>query len=356
MKYKFILITGGAGFIGSNLAISFKRKYPKVKVLVLDNLKRRGSELNIIRLKESGVSFLHADIRNPEDLVFECPPGLLIECSAEPSVMAGVGDNPLYVVNTNLTGTVNCLELARKRKLDVIFLSTSRVYPYGAINEIKARESAIRFEWSSGQKINGWSVDGINESFTLGGAKTLYGATKLCSEILLQEYIQNYGIKGVVNRCGVVAGPWQFGKVDQGIFTFLMLAHFYKKQIKYIGFGGKGKQVRDILHVDDLLRLIDLEAGNMSKVNAEVYNIGGGNNSNLSLIETVRLCEKITGSKMEIKGDSNTRPGDIKIYISDSKKVAHDLGWQPQESPGEILEDIFSWIKENDSLVKESLI
>ncbi len=356
MKYKFILITGGAGFIGSNLAVSFKRKYPKIKVLAIDNLKRRGSELNIARLKENGVSFLHADIRNPEDLVFDCPSGLLIECSAEPSVMAGVGDNPLYVVNTNLTGTVNCLELARKRKLDVIFLSTSRAYPYGAINEIKTRESALRFEWNSGQKVNGWSADGINECFSLSGAKTLYGATKLCSEILLEEYIQNYGIKGVVNRCGVVAGPWQFGKVDQGIFTFLMLAHFYKKQIKYIGFGGKGKQVRDLLHVDDLFKLIDLEAINMDKANGEVYNIGGGNNCNLSLVETVKLCDKITGHKLDIKSDPNTRPGDIKIYISDNKKAVRDLNWKPEEGPEKILEDIFAWIKDNDSLVRGSLL
>lgn len=346
MKYRTLLVTGGAGFIGSNLAVSFKQKYPKLKVYALDNLKRRGSELNLVRLKENGIDFIHADIRNPEDLAPDFDFDLMIECSAEPSVMAGL-DNPLYIINTNLTGTVNCLELCRKQKADIIFLSTSRVYPYKAINKIKTIETDTRFEWGPEQNVFGWSEDGINEDFTVGGPKTLYGATKLSSELLLQEYIANYGIKGVINRCGVIAGPWQFGKIDQGVFTYWMLAHYFEQPLKYIGFGGGGKQVRDLLHVDDLFSLIDIEVPQLSKINGNIYNVGGGRQVSLSLHETTKLCRQITGKKIKIGSEINTRPGDISIYLSDNSKVTRELGWKPRKTAKSILTDIYSWVRKS---------
>ena len=337
MKYNNLLITGGAGFIGSNLAVSFKRKYPKLKVYALDNLKRRGSELNLPRLKQNDINFIHADIRNPEDLVLNFDLDLMIECSAEPSVVAGL-ENPPYIINTNLNGTVNCLELCRKHKADVVFLSTSRVYPYKEINQIKIIEKETRFEWT---------IKGISEDFTTQGPKTLYGATKLSSELLLQEYIANYGIKGVINRCGVIAGPWQFGKVDQGVFTYWMLAHYFKKPLKYIGFGGKGKQVRDLLHIEDLFSLIDIEISQLPKVNGKIYNVGGGKEISLSLLETTKLCQEITGNKIKIGSDLTTRLGDIKVYLSDNSKVKEELSWHPKKSAKSVLSSIFTWIRNN---------
>jgi len=353
VNYKTILITGGAGFIGSNLAVSFKRKYPAAEIIALDNLKRRGSEMSIARLKQEGISFIHADIRCPEDLVLEKKIDLLIDCSAEPSVLAGVKDNPLYIIHTNLIGTINCLELARKNKADIIFLSTSRVYPYGAINNLKIKEKETRFVWAAGQKVSGWSKDGIDIDFTINGAKTLYGATKLSSELLLGEYIKNYGIKGVINRCGVIAGPWQFGKVDQGIFTFLMLAHYFKRELKYIGFGAKGKQVRDLLHIDDLFKLIDLEAVSLGKINGNIYNVGGGREISLSLLEATILCRQISGNNIKIGRDTNNRPGDIAVYLSNNRRATRDLGWAPKKTAEEILIDIYNWIKENHKQIKE---
>ncbi|MFH1519945.1 MAG: NAD-dependent epimerase/dehydratase family protein, partial [Candidatus Omnitrophota bacterium] len=243
MNYKNILITGGCGFIGSNLAVLLKAKYPSSKITSLDNLIRKGSELNVDRLQNNKIEFIKGDIRNESDLGSISNIDLLIECSAEPSVLAGYNESPRYIIDTNLIGTINCLELARKNKADVVFLSTSRVYPYDAINQLKVKEEASRFVWEK-------SRDGIGLDFPLfPGVRSMYGATKLCSEILLNEYIAMYGLKGVTNRCGVVAGPWQFGKVDQGIFTFWMLKHYFKKPLSYIGFNGKGKQVRDLLHV-----------------------------------------------------------------------------------------------------------
>ncbi|MDD5731016.1 MAG: NAD-dependent epimerase/dehydratase family protein [Candidatus Omnitrophica bacterium] len=352
MKYTTILVTGGAGFVGSNLAVSFKSKYPKLKVIALDNLKRRGSELNLKPLKENGVDFIHADIRNQEDLVLKNKIDLVIECSAEPSVLAGFGDNPGYIINTNLNGTVNCLELCRKHKSDIIFLSTSRVYPYEALNRINSDEKTERFSWKAGQKIEGWTKKGINEKFPLEGAKTLYGATKLCSELILQEYLKNYGLKGLVNRLGVIAGPGQFGKVDQGVFTFWMLAHYFKRNLEYIGFGGKGKQVRDLMHIDDLFALIDIEAASLEKLNGKIYNAGGGS-INLSLKEATALCSKITGNSLKLRPNKLNRPGDIKIYITDNSAAEKDLHWHPKKGPEEIMLDTFNWIRENEKALKQ---
>jgi len=349
LNYKNILITGGAGFAGSNIAVSFKKKYPFLKVIALDSLKRRGSELNISRLKQNGVEFVHGDIRCAEDLELGTKIDLLIECSAEPSVLSGYNESPVYLINTNLIGSVNCFELARKHKADVVFLSTSRVYPYDAINSLKVVEGKDRFQWDEGQSFKGWSLKGVDVDFPLEGRRSMYGATKLSSEYLLKEYSDMYGIKAVINRCGVIAGPWQFGRVDQGVFTLWMLAHYFKKPLKYIGYKGKGKQVRDLLHIDDLFDLIDLQVNSMDKVNGKTYNAGGGKRSSLSLLETTKLCEEISGNKVNIKSVSETRPADLIIYITDNKKISSTLGWQPKRSCRDILEDIYKWIDDNES-------
>lgn len=355
LQYETILITGGAGFVGSNLAVSFKIKYPFLRIIALDNLKRRGSELNIRRLKEIGVEFVHGDIRNPEDLEFNTKIDLLLECSAEPSVLAGYDESPVYLISTNLMGTINCLELARKNRANVIFLSTSRVYPYDAINSIKTIETEARFEWSEEQNFPGWSKNGIDINFTLNGPKSMYGATKLCSEYILQEYISMYGIKGLINRCSVIAGPWQFGKVEQGVFTLWMLAHYFKRPLKYIGFGGKGKQVRDLLHIDDLFDLIELQLISIDKINGEVFNVGGGKTISLSLLETTQICENITENRIEIKSEPKTRPADLVIYITDNQKLYNILNWRPKTDARRILEDIYLWIKDNDNTLHNSL-
>jgi CDP-paratose 2-epimerase len=151
----------------------------------------------------------------------------------------------------------------------------------------------------------------------------------------------------------VIAGPWQFGKVDQGIFTHWMLAHYFKKPLKYIGFGAKGKQVRDLLHVEDLFYLIDLQANFLSKINGKTYNVGGGRKNSLSLSELTKICQEITGNRIKIGKDFKDRPGDISIYISDNKKVCDSLNWIPKRTPKEILNDIYLWIDANKNKIKE---
>jgi CDP-paratose 2-epimerase len=356
MNYSAILITGGAGFVGSNLAVSFKKKYPGLRVIVMDNLKRRGSEMNLPRLKNAEIEFVHGDIRCTEDFP-QTDYGAVIECSAEPSVLAGFGESPSYVINTNLIGTINCLEEARKRKADIIFISTSRVYPYDRINAIETVEEDTRFVWKDGQHIQGWSKNGISESFSLEGPRSIYGTSKLSSELILQEYIAMYGLRGVINRCSVIAAPWQFGKVDQGVFTLWMLAHYFKRDsLKYIGYGGKGKQVRDLLHVYDLFDLVDIELKDIRRLNGEVINAGGGQDISLSLSETTALCREITGNSITIGSESITRVADIIIYIGDNSKITDITGWTPKRSAKQILENIYSWIQENESTLSKVLL
>ncbi len=251
-----ILITGGCGFVGSNLALNLKRDYPGLKIIALDNLKRRGSELNIPRLQEAGIEFMHGDIRNKEDFKQIGEISMLLESAAEPSVLSGINSSPDYVINTNLGGTINCLSYAAEHKAKFIFLSTSRVYPIESLCSINYSEGKTRFDLNPEQSLRGVSQKGIAENFNIDGARSFYGSSKYASELFIQEYAEFYGLKTIINRCGVLTGPWQMGKIDQGVVVLWLAKHFWKKELGYIGFGGTGLQVRDMLHVNDLYNLV----------------------------------------------------------------------------------------------------
>jgi CDP-paratose 2-epimerase len=351
-QYSCILVTGGAGFVGSNLALFMRGRFPDARIVVADNLKRRGSEFNLPRLAASKIEFVHADVRNAEDLAF---PGLafdlMLECSAEPSVLAGFDAGPTYLINTNLAGTVNCLEVARRSLADIVFLSTSRVYPIPALESVRVRESAQRFDMTDDQPMAGASGAGIAEDFPLEGPRSLYGATKLCSELIIQEYADMYGLRYVIDRCGVITGPWQMGKADQGVFALWMGKHYFRRPLKYIGYGGTGKQVRDFVSISDLAKLIERQLDRFDALPHRLYNAGGGVASSLSLAETTALCEEITGNRVEIESVTENRALDVKIYVTDNARVYRDTGWLPAKSPRETMADIFAWIHENEDLV-----
>src|ERR1700710_538459 len=295
-----LLITGGAGFVGSNLAASLATRHPDWEIVVLDNLYRRGSELNLPRLEEAGVEFVRGDAREPEDRARLPRISALIECSAEPSVMSGVDGDTGYLVHTNLTGAYNCLELARRDGAFFVFLSTSRVYPVGPQVDLRLEETAARFELAAEQEVRGVSPAGISEDFPLEGARTLYGATKLAAELLVEEYRASLGVPAVIDRFGVIAGPWQMGKVDQGVFTHWLLAHYQRRPLTYIGYGGTGKQVRDVLHVDDVCDLVLEQLAHPASWNGATVNVGGGVEGSLSLRETTGICVELTGNEVPI--------------------------------------------------------
>ena len=346
LEGKSILVTGGAGFIGSRVSRFLARSVPGARVVAMDNLRRRGSELNVALLAADSVTFVHGDVRHPDDFpVPQAPLALIVDCSADPSVQAGLGGGTRVVVDTNLAGTVNCLELAARHRADLVFLSTSRVYPIAPLNAIAVDERPTRFVLADQQTLPGVSARGVAEDFTLDGVRSLYGATKLASELLIGEYAAQFGLRYVINRCGVVTGPGQFGKVDQGVFALWMARHFFGVPLTYCGWGGHGKQLRDLLDADDLCDLIGAQLQQWNRVNGRTYNVGGGNDVSLSLLECTELCRDITGRDVPIHTNPATSPLDIKTYVSDAARVTRDTGWRPRTSARETLTHIHDWLR-----------
>jgi CDP-paratose 2-epimerase len=351
-----VLVTGGAGFVGASVSLALKERNPDWELLAFDNLKRRGSELNLPRLRDAGIAFVHGDVREPADLMTLPAIDALVECSAEPSVLAGFGEAADYVVRTNLLGAYHCLQLARRDDAVFLFLSTSRVYPVGLLNRLRLTETATRFGLAAEQELVGASEAGISEAFPIDGARTLYGATKLAGELLAVEYADAFGLRVVIDRCGVIAGPWQLGKVDQGVFTHWVLSHHFGRPLTYLGYGGTGKQVRDLLSVADLVELIDEQLRNIDTWAGFTGNVGGGPGCSLSLLETTQLCQELTGNEVPIEAIGEARPGDVPLYISDCARLFGRTDWRPRRAPREILADIHAWVSANQASLEAALV
>lgn len=344
-----ILITGGCGFIGSNLALAFRKQGDRV--VALDNLSRRGAEVLRDRIQRAGVEFVRGDIRNPADFERVAGPiDLMLECSAEPSVLVGVnGNDAEFMVQNNLVGSLHCFEFARKRSAPVIFLSTSRVYPYEALNRQEYREESTRFVPARASA--GFGPEGVGVDFPLAGARSLYGATKLASEIMLQEYSHQYGLPAIIDRCGVVAGPWQLGKQDQGVFTHWLVSHVLNRPLAYIGFGGYGKQVRDLLHIDDLVDLVLLQSRQIADFRGEIFPAGGSTFSNLSLFEATALCQRLTGNRIPVGAQPENRPADVIWFVTDNRPTTERFGWRPTRGAETILRDVRDWLAAHPDLL-----
>jgi CDP-paratose 2-epimerase len=349
-----VLITGGAGFVGGNLGVGLAGRHPDWQIVALDNLMRGGSELNLPRLSEAGVEFVKGDVREASDIAAAGPFDAMIECSAEPSVLAGFAD-PSYSVQTNLLGAFNCIERARQEGAFLVFLSTSRVYPVAPQLSLKLEETETRFDLAAEQPVAGAGPAGISEDFPLDGARTLYGATKLSAELLIEEYADAFGLQAVVDRCGVIAGPWQMGRVDQGVISWWLLSHYFKRPLAYIGYGGSGKQVRDLLHVDDLVDLVDEQLCDPERWRGVTANVGGGRKCSLSLLETTALCHELTGNEVPVGAEPETRPGDVPIYLSDCSRLYSLTPWRPRRGPREALADLLGWVVEHEASLKTAL-
>jgi len=335
-----ILITGGCGFVGSNIAIYLKKNLKKVQIYSLDNLSRKGSSLNKKRLDKKKIKNFNINIENFNKLKLLPKFNLIIDCCAEPAIEASKYDTD-RVFNTNLLGTFNVLKKCIKDNANIIFLSSSRVYSIE-----KLRYLVKKTNLSKPLKIN----YKINENFVTSSVSSLYGFTKLASEKLIQEMFYKTNLKFIINRFGVIAGPWQFGKQDQGFVPLWIAKHFLKKKLSYIGFGGKGHQVRDILHINDACEIILIQIKKIKKINNKIFNIGGEINNSISLKDLTIKCEELTKNKIKFNSILKTSSYDIPYFVTDNSKLKKIYKWKPSRNIDKILKDIYYWLSNNKTI------
>jgi len=203
--------------------------------------------------------------------------------------------------------------------------------------------------------VAGLSQHGIAEEFPLQGARSIYGATKLSSELLVEEYAAAYDLPAIVNRCGVIAGPWQMGKADQGIVGFWVIRHELEQPLEYIGYGGTGKQVRDVMHVDDLASLVLAQIAVIEQHSGRVFNVGGGRACSVSLKELTALCVEHTGKRVPLSSEPETRQADVPIYLSDARRVQRAFDWAPEHDAHSLVADIARWARDHRDALARAL-
>jgi CDP-paratose 2-epimerase len=337
-----VLISGICGFAGNAIARALLAEGRGYQVLGLDNFIRPGSETNRAELKRLGVQVFHGDIRSASDV--EGLPGAdwVIDAAANPSILAGVDgrSSSRQLVEHNLGGTVNLLEYCRRHRAGFILLSTSRVYSIEPLAALKVTVSRDAFVPARRTAVTGLGPHGISEAFATSAPVSLYGATKLASEALALEYGETFKRPVFINRCGVLAGAGQFGRPDQGIFSFWINSYLRRQPLRYIGFGGRGHQVRDCLHPADLAPLIAAQmAAPAVPVLDRTVNLGGGVASATSLRQLSDWCADRFGSH-PVGVDPEPRPFDVPWIVLDASKAGKLWGWKPRTPVQAILEEI----------------
>ncbi len=336
-----VLITGICGFVGSTLAVGLSKCNDGVQLLGLDNLSRPGSELNRRAMRPLGIRLFHGDIRNPSDLESLPAVDWVIDAAANPSVLAGLPGqtSSRQLIEHNLVGTMNLLEYCKRHRCGFIMLSTSRVYSQKRLAELEMETRGSRFvPCFSRIREPGLTETGLTEEFSSEPPLSLYGASKLASEILVWEYAGAFGFPAHINRCGVLAGAGQFGKADQGIFSFWIHSYCRKRPLKFIGFDGAGHQVRDCLHPRDLVPLLVKQMGAPGGGKGAV-NVGGGLKHSLSLAELSRWCEQQFGPH-PIAREPLDRPYDVPWLILNSERAGNQWDWRPLTPLADILAEI----------------
>ena len=337
-----ILLSGICGFVGSSVAHGLLDHDSALEIIGLDNLSRPGSQLNIEPLRKRGVKLIHADLRLPSDL--ESIPAIdwLVDAAANPSVLAGIDGttSSRQLIEHNLYGTINLLELAKRHRAGFILLSTSRVYSVRSLADIPVVVKDNRFEpEDNGPLPQGVSAHGIAESFSTAPPLSLYGSSKLASECVALEYGEAFEFPVWINRCGVLAGAGQFGRADQGIFSFWINAYLRRAPLRYIGFDGAGHQTRDCLHPSDLLPALRKQMAAAATEKPRIVNFGGGTENSMSLAQLSNWCAERFGSH-DVASDAEPRPFDVPWLVMDSRLAERTWGWQPSTALEAILQEI----------------
>jgi CDP-paratose 2-epimerase len=354
-----ILITGICGFVGSTLAKTFRQYSPEYEIIGIDNFSRTGSWINREPLQHLGCQIFYGDIRSASDVSTLPKVDWVIDAAANPSVLAGVDGktSSLQLVQYNLQGTINLLEYCKQHQAGFTLLSTSRVYSIPGLSRLAMRESHGAFQPILEQEFpQGISVKGISEEYSTAPPVSLYGSTKVASEHLALEYGYTFEFPVWINRCGVMAGAGQFGHPGQGIFAFWI--HSFREQhpLKYIGFGGKGHQVRDCFHPKDLISLLKKQfVEPLTTEKPRIINVSGGCDNSMSLRQLSTWCESYFGGN-EVLETNTERPFDIPWMVLDSTLVSEVWGWKPQMKIDDVLQDIAVFAEDQKEWCKLSAL
>jgi len=330
-----ILVTGSAGFFGNYVTNYLVSKGHSV--VGIDNFSRKGSEINAQTQCDSpDITFVRGDISKTEDLEFLKDEHIdwIVDCAAEPSVLAGLDGGSRNLINNNLISTINLLEICKDKGCGFLLMSTSRVYSIKDLSELINIDEETRYSPALMSSF-------INEDFSTKPPISLYGSTKLTSEILAIEYARMFNFPVWINRCGVIAGAGQFGKIDQGVFSYWIYSWMRKTPLKYIGFGGTGKQVRDVIHPFDICEVMNKQIHDRTIEDDPIYNLGGGLANSMSLLELSNWCkENINEDDSHLESSKEIRPFDIPIYLTNFAKANKRWGFRPSKDMHDILSEI----------------
>ncbi len=339
MRY---LITGGAGFIGSNAADHLLAQGHEV--VILDNLSRPGSQRNLdwLRERHGEVPLARLDVRD-YPAVLETfrryrPLDVVYHLAAQVAVTTSVA-RPREDFEINALGTLNVLEAIRELRLDPVLLFASTNKVYGALSHLAVVEEESRYRYRD-------LPQGVPETTPLDFYSP-YGCSKGAADQYVHDYHRIYGLRTVVFRNSCIYGPRQFGVEDQGWVAWFVIAAVLERPITIYG---DGKQVRDLLYIDDLVAAMDRAVARAEVTAGQVYNIGGGPENTLSVWrEFGPLLEELSGRPIKVTYD-DWRPGDQKVYISDIRKAARDFGWRPQVPVREGINRLYAWVSEHQHL------
>lgn len=333
-----ILITGGAGFIGVHTAFHFSENHD---VFVVDNLSRKGSDKNLEWLQRNKkIKFAKVDIRNASDFskqVKEFRPDVVIHLAAQVAVTTSVED-PRNDFENNALGTLNVLEAIRLNASNSIVLYSSTNKVYGGMEDVEVKLQGNRYQYHDLPK-------GASEGRQLD-FHSPYGCSKGAADQYVRDYSRIYGLNTVVFRQSCIYGTRQFGIEDQGWVAWFTICSVMGKPFTIYG---DGKQVRDVLWVDDLVKVFESSIDRISQVKGEVFNIGGGPTKQMSLLELVSYLEEIGGKKLNYSF-GNWRPGDQKVFVADVSRAEKFLNWKPLTEPKGGVIKLYNWVNENKAL------
>jgi CDP-paratose 2-epimerase len=336
---KSILITGGAGFIGVNSASHFAAK--GWNVVILDNLSRRGTEDNLRWLQErSRVEFDRADVRDSaavSAIVKARRPDVLLHLAAQVAVTTSVAD-PREDFEINAAGTFNVLEAVRQHSPTTFVITASTNKVYGKMHDVPVTERNGRYEYTS-------LPGGADENQQLD-FHSPYGCSKGVADQYTIDYSRIYGLKTVAFRQSCIYGTRQFGIEDQGWVAWFTIAAVLGKPITIYG---DGKQIRDVLHVQDLARAYEAAIEHQEQASGQAFNIGGGPGNTLSLLELLAQLEQELKIKIPLRW-ADWRPGDQPVFVCNVQKAKERLGWAPAIGVREGVTSLISWVDQNRGL------